>query len=160
MVTKSPPFTRIVRLLHSLHCLPVKFRILFNISLFTYKALHEKQPVYLHSHFFHWYQTKELVCWSVGSRPRQAQELFTLMPHLLGTTCHCLSIQSFQLVPSRNIWRHISLNWPFHHWLLHTRWLVDVTELFHLFCCWTPIRLSRHCASFRREYWCYRNLID
>ena len=49
IVTKSPPFTRSVPLLRSLHWLPVKFRILFKISLLTYKTIHEKQPVYLHS---------------------------------------------------------------------------------------------------------------
>ena len=37
LVTKSPPFTRSVPLLRSLHWLPVRFRILFKISLLTYK---------------------------------------------------------------------------------------------------------------------------
>ena len=45
IVTKSPPFTRSVSLLRSLHSLPVKFRILFNISLLTYKPIHEKHSV-------------------------------------------------------------------------------------------------------------------
>ena len=45
VVTKSPPFTCSVPLLRSLHWLPVKFRRLFKISLFTYKTLHEKQLV-------------------------------------------------------------------------------------------------------------------
>ena len=49
LVTKSPPFTRSLPLLRSLHWLPVKFRILFKINVLTYKTLHEKQPVYLHS---------------------------------------------------------------------------------------------------------------
>ena len=49
LVTKSPPFTRSIPLLRSLHWLPVRFRILFKISLLTYKTLREKQPVYLHS---------------------------------------------------------------------------------------------------------------
>ena len=35
VVTKSPPFTRPVSLLRFLHCLPIKFRILFKISLLT-----------------------------------------------------------------------------------------------------------------------------
>ena len=48
-VTKSPPFTCSIPLLRSLHWLPVRFRILFKINLLTYKTLHEKQPVYLHS---------------------------------------------------------------------------------------------------------------
>ena len=45
----SPPFTRTVPLLRSLYLLSVNYRILFKISLMTYKAIHEKQPVYLHS---------------------------------------------------------------------------------------------------------------
>ena len=49
VVTKSPPFTCNVPLLRSLHWLPVKYRLHFKICLLTYKALHEEQPVYLHS---------------------------------------------------------------------------------------------------------------
>ena len=48
LVTKSPPFTRIIPLLHSLHCLPIRFRILVKVNLLTYKTLREKEPVYLH----------------------------------------------------------------------------------------------------------------
>ena len=49
LVTKSPPFTRSLPLLRSLHWLRVRIRILFKINLLTYKTLHEKRPVYLHS---------------------------------------------------------------------------------------------------------------
>ena len=50
VVTKSPPFTRSVPWLRSLHWLPVKYnRVHFKICLLTCKALHEEQPVYLHS---------------------------------------------------------------------------------------------------------------
>ena len=49
LVTKSPPFTRSLPLLRSLHWLPVRFKILFKINLLTYKTLREKQPVYLYS---------------------------------------------------------------------------------------------------------------
>ena len=49
VVAKSPPFTRSVPLLRSLHWLPVKYRVHFKICLLTYKALHEEQPVYLRS---------------------------------------------------------------------------------------------------------------
>ena len=49
VVTNSPPFTRSVLLLRSLHWLPVKYRVHFKICLLTYKALHEEQPVYLRS---------------------------------------------------------------------------------------------------------------
>ena len=49
LVTKSPPFTSSLPLLHSLHWLPVRFRILFKSNLLTYKTLREKTSVYLHS---------------------------------------------------------------------------------------------------------------
>ena len=49
LVTKWPPFTRSVPLLHSLHWLLVRFEILFKIKLLTYETLREKQLVYLHS---------------------------------------------------------------------------------------------------------------
>ena len=48
VVTKSPPFTRSIPLLRSLHWLPVKFRIKFKVCLLTFKTLTEKQPIYLH----------------------------------------------------------------------------------------------------------------
>ena len=49
VVTKSPPFTRSIPLLRSLHWLRVKYSVHFKICLLTYKALLEEQPVYLHS---------------------------------------------------------------------------------------------------------------
>ena len=49
VVTKSPPFTRSVPLLRSLHWLPVKYRVHFKIFLLTYKVFHEEQPVYRRS---------------------------------------------------------------------------------------------------------------
>ena len=49
VVTKSPPFTRSVPLLRSLHWLPIKYRVHFKICLLTYRALYKKQPVYLRS---------------------------------------------------------------------------------------------------------------
>ena len=101
-----------------------------------------------------------IVCQSLGSRPILVLELFTLVRHLFGTTSHCLSVQPVQLLPSRNIWRHISLIWPVPDRYRHSPWPVDVTELFPRFCCWTLIWLSRHWSWLRRGYWCYRSLID
>ena len=49
VVIKSPPFTRSVPLLRSLHWLSVKYRVHFKICLLTYKTLHEEQPIYLRS---------------------------------------------------------------------------------------------------------------
>ena len=105
LVTKSPPFTRSVSPLRSLHWLPVRFRILFKINLLTAKPCVKNGlfmfPSYLphHSHPVHWDQRKVLVCRSLGSRPTQAEELFTLVLRLFGTTSRCLSIQPFQLLP-------------------------------------------------------------
>ena len=61
--------------------------------------------------------------------------LRSLVLCLFGTTCLCLSVQSFQLLPLRNIRRHISLTWPFPHRYRYARWSVDVMELFPRFCC-------------------------
>ena len=71
-----------------------------------------------------------------------------------------MSVQEVQLLPLRNIWRHISLIWPFPHRYRQYAWPVDVTELFPRFCCWTLIWLSRHWAWLCRGYWRYWRLID
>ena len=111
-------------------------------------------------HPTHWDQTMVIVCQSLGSRLTQVQELSTLVSHLFGTTCSCLSIHLYQLLPLRNIWRHTTLTWSFSHRYWHARWPVDVTELFPRFWFWTQIRLSRHWAWLCWGYWRYRNLID
>ena len=49
IVTRSPPRTRSIPLLHRLHWLPMKFRIQFKINLLTFKALSMSQPSYLHN---------------------------------------------------------------------------------------------------------------
>ena len=148
LVTRSPPFTRSVPLRRSLHWLPARFKILFKVSLLTYKTLHEKHPAYLHSIFAAWLPScsltsKELVCQSLGSRPTQVQDHLTLVPLLFRTTSRYLSVQPFQSLPLRHISRHISLTWPFPNRHQHTRWPVDVMELFLWFSCWTLIRLLR-----------------
>ena len=165
IVTKSPPFTLTISLLCSLHWLPVKFRILFKVSLLTYKNIDEKQPVFLHSVLSTSLPSRSLrsskgISLSVsGSRPTQTQS-YSLMCPASGTTCHGLSVQPFQLLPSRNIWRYISLTGPFplRHW--HIQQPIDAMELLHRFCYWTLIRLSCHWAWPLLSYWCYRNLID
>ena len=68
VVTKSAPFTRNVPLLHSLHWLPVKYRVHFKICLLTYGALHEEQPVYLRS----------LIATSLTSRSLRSNKGITL----------------------------------------------------------------------------------
>ena len=68
--------------------------------------------------------------------------------------------QNDLMLIARNMWRHISLIWPFPHRYRHSPWPVDVTELFPRFCCWTLIWLLRHWARLCRGYWRYRSLID
>ena len=79
---------------------------------------------------------------------------------LFGTTSRCLSIQPIQLMPLRDIWRHIPWTWPFPNRYRHAPWPIDVTEWFPQFCCWTTIRLLRHWDWLSWGYWCYRSLID
>ena len=130
-----------------------RFRMLLKFSFLIYKTRHEKQPVYLHSVLATSLPSrsprsnKESVCRFLGWRLTQVQELFALVPHLFGLSCRCLSAQPSQLLPSRNISRHISLSWPFPH----RQWHVDVTELLHQFCCWTPIQLLRYWAWLCRD---------
>ena len=163
---KSLPLTRSIPLLRSIHWLTVRLRILFKINLLTYTTLCENSlfistPWLSHRLLLvHWDQTMIIVCQSLVSRPILVPELFTLVPHLFGTTCRCLPIQPFQLLPLRNIWRHISLIWPFPHRYRHSLRAVDITKLFPRFCRWTLIRLSLRWAWLYWEYWRYRSLID
>ena len=118
-------------------------------------------PCWLHRFLpVHWHQTMIIVCQSLGSRPILVLEFFTLVPRLFGTNSRCLFVQLVQSLPSRNIWRHISLIWPFSHRYRHSPWPVDVTELFPRFCCWTLICLLHHWPWLRQRYWRYRTLID
>ena len=47
VVAKAPRFSCSVPILQRLHCLPVKFRILFKICAITFRTLKENQPAYL-----------------------------------------------------------------------------------------------------------------
>ena len=69
VVTKSPPLTRSVPLLRSLHWLPVKYRVHIRICLLTYKAPREVQPVYLLS----------LIAISLPSRSLRSNRGMTLL---------------------------------------------------------------------------------
>ena len=115
VVTKSPPFTRSVPLLRSLHWLPVKY---FNSCLLTYKALHEEQPVYLRSLIDTSLPSRSLrsnrgsLCPSLGSGPTLVQERSALVPLLFGTTFHYLSDQPPRLPPSGDISKHTFRTWP------------------------------------------------
>ena len=128
LVTKSPPFTHSIPLLRSLHWLPVRFRILFKINLLTYKTLREKQPVYPHSMLAASIPSLSLRSNNDNSLsvPRVktntgARAFHSCAPSLFWTTSHCLSVQPVQLLPSRNMWRHISLIWPFPHRYRHSQ---------------------------------------
>ena len=168
LVTKSPPFTRSIPLLRSLHWLPVRFRILFKINLLTYKTLRAKQPVCLHS----------MLASSIPSRSPRSNNNNSLSVPRVKTNTGARPFHS--CVPS--LWNNLSLfarsaisvatfmkylkthlfdlASPPPHRYRHSPWPVDVTELFPRFCCWTLIRLSRHWAWLRQGYWRYRSLID
>ena len=135
VVTKSPPLSRSVPLLHSLHWLPVKYRVHFKICLLTYNALHEEQPVYLCC----------LITSSLPSRSLRSTRGITLsvpriksntgtqgpsahVPLLFGTTFHYLSVQSPRLPPSEGISKNTFLTWPSPCRHRCTQWPVDVTE--------------------------------
>ena len=84
LVGKSPPFTRSVPLLCSLHWLPVRFRILFKVSLLNYKTLREKRPVYLHSMLaasvpFHSLRSIKGISLSVRSQDQHRCKSFSLL---------------------------------------------------------------------------------
>ena len=158
IVTKAPRYTHSVPLLHSPHRLPVKFRILFKITLLTYKAIYEKQPAYFRS----------MLPASPASRSLRSNKGISLSvprvkTNMVARAFHScarslrknlqLSVRSaIQLLLSRNISRHISLSWPFPYRHQHTQWPADVKELLRWFCCWTPIRLSRHWAWLQWGY--------
>ena len=166
LMTIHPPFTHSIPQPRSLHWFLVRFRIMFNINLLTYKTLREKQPVYLHSMLAPSRPSRSLRSNKVNSlsvcrvKTNTDARAFHRVLRLFGITSYCLSIQPFQLLPSKSISGHISLTWPFPHRHQHARWPVDVTELFLRFCCWTLTQLSRHWAWLHRGYWRCRNLID
>ena len=139
VVTKSPPFTRSVPLLSSLHWLPVKYRVHFKICLLNYKALQEEQPFTFAPwlpflfHHVHWDQTEESLWPPLGSRPTLAQGPSAHVPLLFGTTFHYLSIQPPRLPPSEDVSKHTFSTWPFPRRHRCALLPVDVTEWLHDF---------------------------
>ena len=141
LATKSPPFTRSIPLLRSLHWLPVWFRILFKINLLTYKTLREKQPVYLHF----------LLAASIPSRSLRSNNDNSLSVPRVKTNTGARAFHSYD--PS--LWNNLPLSvrsassvatfkkylkthlfdLAFPHRYRHSPWPVDVTELFPRFCC-------------------------
>ena len=128
LVTKSPPFTRSIPLLRSLHWLPVRFGILLKISLLTYKILREKQPVYLHS----------ILATSIPSHSLRSNydnslsvprvktntgaRAFHSCARLFGTTSRCLSVQPSQVWLSRH-WAWLRQGYWCYRSLID--WLID-----------------------------------
>ena len=163
-MTKSPPLTRSVPLLHSFHWLPVRFRIMFKISLMTYKTPNEKQPVYVHpmlaaslpSRSWRLHKDNSLSVYRVKTNT----EPFTLVPLLIRNNLRqsvlsAISVASFK----KHLKAHLlDLAFPLRH--RNAWYAVDFTELFLRFCCWTLIQLSHHWAWLCWGYWHYRNLID
>ena len=97
------------------------------IGQLTHKTLHEYQPVYLHSLLSLSLSSRSLrsnkgtTPWSLGSRPTQVQEHFTLALLLFGTTSYWSPLN---LQPSGSVSGHTSLTWPFLHRYQYT-WYPD-----------------------------------
>ena len=102
IVMHSPPFTHSVPLFRSLHWLPVKFRIVFKITLLTCKTswktaclspcnAYPITPIL----FTEIKQRNHSV--ALGPRPMQVQEHFNIAPLVCETASHCLSVQPLQL---------------------------------------------------------------
>ena len=96
LVTKSPPFTRSIPLRRSLHRLPVRFRILFQINLLTFKTLLEKQHVYLHS----------MLAASIPSRSLRSNNDNSLSVHRVKTNTDARAFHSCD--PS--LWKNLPLS--------------------------------------------------
>ena len=101
LVTKSPPFTRSIPLLCSLHWLPVRFRIIFKINLLTYKTLREKQPVYLHSMLVtslpsRSLRSNQVISFSVPSVKTNTGQLLTLWNNLPLSVPSATSVATFK----------------------------------------------------------------
>ena len=106
-VTKSPPFTRSVPLLRSLHWLPVWFRTLSRSICWPPKPW-VKNSLFLfnpclthHFHPVHWDQTMIIVCQSLGSRPTQVWWAFhscelSLWSNLLLSVRSASSVATFK----------------------------------------------------------------
>ena len=109
LATKSSPFTYSVPLLRFRHRLPVRFRILFKINLLTYTTLCEKQPVYHHSILAALLPSRSLRSNNDNSlsvprvKTNTGSTAFHSCASSLWNNLHCLSVQPFQLLPSRNI---------------------------------------------------------
>ena len=96
VVTKSPPFTRSVPLLRSLHWLPVKYRVHYKICLLTYTALHEEQPIYLRS----------LIATSLSSRSLRSNRGITLSIPRIKTNTGARAFSSCAL----SLWNNLPLS--------------------------------------------------
>ena len=123
---------------------------------------YEKQPVYLHSMLFASLTSRSLRSNNDNSLsvPRVKTNTGARAFHSVEQPPVVCPFSHFRYYLLRNIWRYISLTWPFPHRYRRVPWPVDVTEPFPRFCCWTLTWLSRHWAWLRRGYWPYRSLID
>ena len=167
VVSKSPPFTRSVPLLCSLHWLPVKYRVHFKICLLTYKSLHEEQPVYRRS----------LIATSLPSCSLRLKRGITLSVPRNRTNTGARAFSS--CAPS--LWNNFPLSFRLATSVATFRRRLKISLFALAFppltpacptACWcygiasmtshlnTDLALFRHWAWLRRGYWRYRNLID
>ncbi len=95
-VTKSPPLTRSIPLLRSLHWLPIRFRTEFKVCLLTYKTLTEKQPAYLHN----------MLVPHVPARPLRSKKGTILSVPIVKTKTGCRAFR----VCAPKLWNDLPLN--------------------------------------------------
>ena len=118
VVTTSPPFTRSVPSLRSLHWLPVKYRVHFKICWLTNKALSEEQPVYLRSLIVTPLPSRSLrsnrgITLSVPrTRNNTGARAFSSCAPSFGTTFYYLSVQLLRLPLSKEVAKHNFSIWP------------------------------------------------
>ena len=123
-------------------------------SLFTFTTClpHLFLPV-------HWDQTMVIVCQSLGSRPTQVQELFTLAPplwdNLLLSVHSAISDATFK----KHLKTHL-FDLAFPSKIRACPMACWCYGILFQFCCWTLNRLPHHWAWLHWGYWRYRNLID
>ena len=160
-LVKSPPFTSSLSLLHSLHWLQARLRIVFKINLLTCKTLCEKQPVYLHSLLATSLPSRSLISNNDDSLsvPRVktntgARSFHSCAPSLWNnlplSVCSVISVATFKKPLKTHLF----------DLAFSPDGLLMLRSCFPRFCCWTMIRLSRHWAWLCRGYWRYRSLID
>ena len=145
VMTKSPPVTRNVPLLHFVHWQPVRLdlkSVCWPIKQFMTNKLLIRRLLATSLQLTHWDHARDYS----GSRTKQSQRHVALVSHPCGTTpAICLSIRLFKLQPSGHVWWYFSLIWPFNHAQYPVEYLVLLLGfvIANWFCCCSTELLTR-----------------